>query len=178
MDKNNLPVNAKTPSSQTSKGHEYAVKIAGTIVVKVCVWSLCQLRMIKAKFLDKSDCGRVPAWTPPVLTVVYGVGVDSLVDSLFPFQAMDEVKVSFIEVNDLKPVDFEVTFLLEDHQVHDISPTGEIIVVLDSIVDHVLVSRGNPFSEEVLQADGRVELPQVEEGHGVRDVERIVGFDP
>ena len=79
---------AKTPGRHTSKGHKDAVNVAGTIVVKVGVWSPCQLRMIKMKFIDKSDCGGVIVWSPSILTVVDCVIVDSLaVDSLFPFQA-------------------------------------------------------------------------------------------
>ena len=39
------------------------------------------------------------------------------------------------------------------------------------------VRRVDPLAKEVLEADGRVELPPVEEGHGVGDVESIAGFD-
>ena len=73
--------------------------------------------------------------------------VDGLVDGLFPFQAQDKVEVSFIKVDDSEPMDFEVAPLIENHHINDIFPTGEGIIVPDSIVDHSLVNRGDPILE-------------------------------
>ena len=143
MDKNNLLVDAKAAGRKTCKRYENAITSCySTIIVEVCVWDLCQLRKITAKFFDEGDSGRVPSWASTILARVDNVGVNSLVYSLFPFEAKDEVKIGFVQVNDAKPVDFEVAFLLENHHVDDIFPTGEIIVVFDSIVDHVLVNHG------------------------------------
>ena len=147
MDKNNLSVDAKAAGRKTCKRHENAIKVASIIIIEVCVWDLCQLRKITAKFFDEGDSGRVPSRASTILARVDSVGVDSLVDSLFPFQAKDEVKVSFIKVNDAKPMNFEVILFFEDHHIHNIFPTGESIVVLNSIVDHALVDRGNPGLE-------------------------------
>ena len=46
MNKYNLPVDAETPGHQTSEGHKDAVNVAGTIIVKVGVWSPGQLGMV------------------------------------------------------------------------------------------------------------------------------------
>ena len=125
VDKNNLSMDAKAAGSKTCKRHENAIKVASTIIVDVCVWDPCQLRMVKAKFFDEGDGGRVPSWVSTILGRVDSVCVDSLVYSLFPFEAKDEVKVGFVQVNDAKPMDFEVAFFLENHHVDDIFPRGK-----------------------------------------------------
>ena len=76
VDKNNSSVDAKTAGRKTCKRHENAIKVACTIIVEVCVWNLGQLRMIKTKFLDEGESGRIPAGASPVLAVVDSVGVD------------------------------------------------------------------------------------------------------
>ena len=60
--------------------------------------------MIKTKFFNEGDGGkyRIPAGASPILAVVESVGVDSLVYSLFPFQA--EILCLLVSIDGKNPL--------------------------------------------------------------------------